>query len=151
MSDNDELLGTNAFVSSDHWDHNVYNDPEDFGLKIVHGYDNGEGYDFDKFIVWVSLETGTLYWQRDRGCSCPRPFEGILKLSDLEELTTRSFTHFTNALAGYNIPKKEQITFTRIANRILGFSKGELELYIGLGKSWHGTQDQLIDTCVGLH
>jgi hypothetical protein len=151
MSDNEALRGTNAFVSKGDRGYNPYSNPEDFGLRIVHYYDDGPDYEYNIVIMWISLETGVLYWEQDAGGSCNDPFEDVNKLSDLEELTTRTLTRFMSTLKEYGMPLEEQIEFRRIASKVLDFSPGELELYIGLGKNWHGTEDQLIETCVVLN
>ncbi len=55
--------------------HNIYSNPEAFGLRIFGEVDSGGGYDFDKLVVWQDLGTKELLWAHDSGCSCPTPFE----------------------------------------------------------------------------
>jgi hypothetical protein len=157
MSDNEALRGTNAFVGNGGgedqvrgWEDNIYSNPQDFGLKVVHDHNNGD-YDYEIVTVWISLETGVLYWGCDSGNSISTPFEGVCQLSDLEELSTRTLTRFMSTLKEFGVPLEEQIGFRRIAGEVLDLSPGELELYIGLGKSWHGTEDKLIETSIALN
>ena len=65
----------------------LYYQPEKFGLTPIAEIDYSSGsYEFDLRVVWKH-ESGKLYTARDRGCSCPSPFEGFLKLEDAEELS----------------------------------------------------------------
>lgn len=61
-----------------------YNDPEDFGLRIIACIDLSDGYyQFDYFVVWEEIETGRLFYGEDSGCSCPAPFEDVKSIADL--------------------------------------------------------------------
>lgn len=51
--------------------------PENYGLEIVTEYDWAGDYEFDKVMVWRSLETGELRGAYDSGCSCPSDFGGL--------------------------------------------------------------------------
>lgn len=57
-------------------DKNLYYDPEHFGLTVIGELNDPEAsWSFDTFVVWKHEETGTIYWARDSGCSCPSPFD----------------------------------------------------------------------------
>ena len=53
---------------------NIYYTPEKFGLQTVGEVDRGDGYGFDRFVVWADAD-GNLMYDTDAGCSCPSPFE----------------------------------------------------------------------------
>lgn len=73
-------------------DHNIYYDPEKFGLEIFeHIEDDHASYSFDDFVIWKRLEDGKLFYLTDSGCSCPSPFESygvtdLLPVTSLEQL-----------------------------------------------------------------
>lgn len=56
----------------------VYFNPEMFGLTIIEEWDYSCGYEFDLRVIWMD-EGGALYTMRDRGCSCPSPFDQFNK------------------------------------------------------------------------
>lgn len=62
-------------------EHNVYYNPEKFGLTPVTGIDLDGGWGFDMFEVWT--DGRKLYWGSDSGCSCPIPFEDVASISEL--------------------------------------------------------------------
>lgn len=70
---------------------NVYYEPEKYDLELLHETDTGDGYDFDKTVVWRHTKTGKLYVGQDSGCSCPSPFENFTSLSSLEEVNPHNF------------------------------------------------------------
>lgn len=57
--------------------YNIYYSPEKFGLEEVGEVERGGGYDFDTFVVWRDISTGSLWYASDSGCSCPTPFDDI--------------------------------------------------------------------------
>lgn len=67
--------------------HNPYYNPEKCGLRIIDEVHKPNlSYEFDMVILWEDFVTSKRYWQRDRGCSCPSPFENILSLNDLNDM-----------------------------------------------------------------
>ena len=78
------------------YDTNPYYKPEAMGLRIVETLDAGGGYDFDMVVVWEDLNTGTLYWAADSGCSCPSPFESYDR-STITELTSGGWDDLATA------------------------------------------------------
>lgn len=69
----------------DIFDYYLYYNPEKWGLEQVAMLDYSTGsYEFDYRVVWRSLRTGKYYTARDRGCSCPVPFENYKQVSQLE-------------------------------------------------------------------
>lgn len=62
---------------------NVYDSPEKFGLECVGQISWDSPSWFDLTAVWVNAE-GWLYWADDSGCSCPRPFEYVGSLDELQ-------------------------------------------------------------------
>lgn len=70
------------------WRTDPYYYPEWMGLELVAQIDYSDGdYCFDYRVVWRHTETGDLYTGRDSGCSCPRPFESVRSLQDLERFS----------------------------------------------------------------
>ena len=68
------------------YDMNVYYNPEKHELEPLLEWDYSDGkYCFDKRVVWRHKPTGKLYTARDRGCSCPSPFEDYNGVADLSE------------------------------------------------------------------
>jgi hypothetical protein len=68
-------------------DDDLYSDPGKLGLEILgEASDESAYYDFDMFVVWRDRR-GSLYYATDSGCSCPSPFEGYKKVSDLTKAT----------------------------------------------------------------
>ena len=66
---------------------NPYYDPEKFGLTIVATVQWGErNYNFDLTVFWKDTE-GQLYMASDSGCSCPKPFENVYDLDQLNKVT----------------------------------------------------------------
>ena len=64
---------------------NVYYSPDKFGLETVAAHDFSDGcYQFDLRVIWKHKLSGRFYTDRDSGCSCPSPFEGVREISDLE-------------------------------------------------------------------
>ncbi len=76
-------------------DHNVFYNPEAFGLTLVGHADIGGGWDFDKFVIWG--DGSTLYWATDFGCSCPTPFE----YRDRTNLNTGSYNDLMSAISSW--------------------------------------------------
>ena len=65
----------------------LYNQPEQFGLKIVGSVEWQEPcYSFDTTVVWEGLdESGVIYYvASDAGCSCPSPFDGLTSLDKVD-------------------------------------------------------------------
>ena len=64
---------------------NVYYSPERFGLEVVAmiSYCNTT-YQYDIRVVWREDTTGIPYTARDRGWSCPTPFDRYDTVADLE-------------------------------------------------------------------
>lgn len=66
---------------------NVYQSPEDHGLKIFADVEDDDlSYAFDMFVVWERIEDGKLFFESDNGCSCPLPFGDCTDVSSLEKL-----------------------------------------------------------------
>jgi len=71
---------------------NIYSCPEDWNMRIIGDIEFSDGdYQFDTRIFLLDLETNKIYTARDSGCSCPTPFETILTMDDLSEVTDISF------------------------------------------------------------
>ena len=69
---------------------NPADEPEACGLETIATLDDPNAfYSFDSIIAWRDQATGVVYLAADYGCSCPTPFEGYAKLSDLTRVTTR--------------------------------------------------------------
>lgn len=49
--------------------------------------DHGGPYEFDKFGVWY--RDGVWFWGTDQGCSCPTPWEGLTRYSQLTAATAK--------------------------------------------------------------
>lgn len=64
--------------------HDVYYQPEKFGLTPVAEIDYSSGsYEFDIRVVWQH-SSGLLFTARDSGCSCPSPFEYVTSLEKVD-------------------------------------------------------------------
>ena len=85
-----------------YYDPDPFNQPEKFGLTIVHQVDDPDAcYSFDMIVLWRHDETGSLYWAQDSGCSCPSPFEDFTSLDALELLTDDTWAKFEAAVNGW--------------------------------------------------
>lgn len=80
---------------------NVYYNPENFGLTILHNIDHSDCYEFDTLLIFQH-EDGTLYYAQDSGCSCPTPFEDFNSISDLTLVTNETFNSFKDTLKNHH-------------------------------------------------
>lgn len=55
---------------------NIYDNPENYGLKIFAEVEEELSYGFSIFVVFQN-EAGELFYAEDEGCSCPAPFENL--------------------------------------------------------------------------
>jgi hypothetical protein len=66
---------------------NVYYNPEQYGLKVVMEFDDPDAsYSFDKFVIWMRISDGEIFYGQDSGCSCPSPFENVSGVESLSRL-----------------------------------------------------------------
>lgn len=81
--------------------HNIYSNPEKFGLRLVDSGDRADSYEFDIFAVFRNIESGQLSWTKDSGCSCPTPFEehGVDDLTSFEDHLDPTFINALNIWA----------------------------------------------------
>lgn len=83
---------------------NPYYSPELCGLEILWSIDTGESYEYDMFVIWLKLDDDTIWYDTDRGCSCPSPFDNGDHGHDLKPITKDTFHGFEEALKHhYNI------------------------------------------------
>lgn len=62
----------------------IYCSPGKFDLETIGALDlTDESYMFDVILVQRSKLTGAFYVNRDRGCSCPSPFEDYTTLDSV--------------------------------------------------------------------
>jgi hypothetical protein len=73
---------------------NVYNRLENFGLKIIAESDIGDGYSFNRMVVFADVETGEMFYAQDSGCSCPSPFEDLTSREGLTALGPQNIEAF---------------------------------------------------------
>lgn len=76
------------FKNEEEWNgfNNPYHNPEKCGLKIIEVVEEPDiAFDFDMVVLWQGLVDKRFYWLRDRGCSCPAPYENVKSLHDLNE------------------------------------------------------------------
>lgn len=83
------------------WD-TIGSNPERAGLEIVGTLDAAIGYEFDTLIVFRDIESRDLYYAADSGCSCPTPFEGFTRLSDLTRIDPHHLDAFEQAVHSWN-------------------------------------------------
>jgi len=84
-------------------------EPAACGLDIIDQLDeDGLCYEFNTIMAWRDTETGKVYVAQDSGCSCPTPFEGFKKLSELtlivNTLDAQAFVRAANP-ERYNSPE----------------------------------------------
>lgn len=61
----------------------IYSDPSYYNLEIVRELSDGGRNEWDVFIVYRDLNTNTILWYYDSGCSCWCPTDGM-EVDDLE-------------------------------------------------------------------
>lgn len=94
----------------------VYYDAEKFGLTIVDTLEEPDlSYEFNTFLVLKHAESGMLFYCRDKGCSCPTPFEDYhFKNPDdhnLEVLNRDSWSNFETSVANFPAPQGDRVKF----------------------------------------
>lgn len=82
----------------------IYYEPGAYGLEEVAQIDYSDGcYQFDYRVVWRRKSDGKLLSGRDRGCSCPSPFEDQ-KIEDLQEVESTGWLKEEIAKDGTGYP-----------------------------------------------
>lgn len=80
----------NHYYKSGEWggwgEANVYDEPQNCGLKIVAQAQAEMGYEFDMIVCFADIKTGSLWLAHDSGCSCPTPFEDTHSFFDFTPL-----------------------------------------------------------------
>ena len=103
-------------------DGNVFYSPEKWGLKTVGSLNNGGGFDFDYFSVWIDA-SGFLYAAEDSGCSCPYPFENVTTIEQL--------TRYSNA----SDLEVAMVAWKETDYRANGVMRGEIDALVSKAKA----------------
>lgn len=98
---------------------NVFYDPAAAEVELLAVLEDDVAYEFDIALVLRDLRGGKVYVVRDRGCSCPTPFEDVHELSDLTEVRSAAEVELLLRHWGAHWPAARRGAFVRKVRRVL--------------------------------
>lgn len=116
--------------------------PAEMGLQIVGTLEEpGLSYAFHTIGLWLHTETGKYYAARDRGCSCPTPFDAMT-LGNMSEIPD------AYAFAAYVATQGNKGTWSQrdvfdLAAKIVPVKP--VPKVVSLAQEWQEIQDRIAD------